>query len=56
VSERNECLREAWRTRISTLDGRRLMFVDEMGTNTSLAPLYAYFLRVHRAALATSIA
>jgi hypothetical protein len=23
------------------LDARRLVFVDEMGTNTSLAPLYA---------------
>jgi transposase len=34
---------------ISTLDGRRLVFVDEMGTNTSLAPLYAYSLRGHRA-------
>jgi hypothetical protein len=34
---------------ISTLDGRRLVFVDEMGINTSLAPLYAYSLRGHRA-------
>ena len=25
------------------------MFVDEMGTNTSLAPLYAYSLRGHSA-------
>ena len=34
---------------VSTLDGRRLVFVDEMGTHTSLAPLYAYSLRGHRA-------
>ena len=33
---------------ISALDGRRLVFVDEMGTNTSLAPLYAYSRRGHR--------
>src|SRR5918998_13153 len=34
---------------ISTLDARRLVFVDEMGTNTSLGPIYAYSLRGHRA-------
>ena len=34
---------------VSTLDGRRLVFVDEIGTNTSLVPLYAYSLRGHRA-------
>jgi transposase len=34
---------------VSTLDGRRLVFVNEMGTNTSLAPLYTYSLRGHRA-------
>jgi transposase len=34
---------------ISTLDSRRLVFVDEMGTNTSLAPVYAYSRRGHRA-------
>ena len=33
----------------STLDSQRLVFVDEMGTDTSLAPLYAYSLRGHRA-------
>jgi hypothetical protein len=31
------------------LDPRRLVFVDEMGTNTSLAPLYAYSLKRRRA-------
>ncbi len=34
---------------ISTLDTQRLVFVDEMGTNTSLDPIYAYSLRGHRA-------
>ncbi len=42
ASERDEWLRAAWRTIISTLDAQRLMFVDEMGTNTSLGPIYAY--------------
>ena len=31
------------------LDARRLVFVDEMGANTSLAPLYAYSPKGHRA-------
>ena len=31
------------------LDGKRLMFVDEMGTHTSLAPSYAYAPRGKRA-------
>ncbi len=31
------------------VDSRRLVFVDEMGTNTSLAPLYAYSLKGRRA-------
>jgi hypothetical protein len=50
ASERDEWLRAAWRTMISTLDGqRRLVFVDEMGTNASLAPLYTCSLRGRRA-------
>jgi transposase len=49
ASERDEWLRAAWRTMISTLDAQRLVFVDEMGTNTSLGPIYAYSLRGHRA-------
>lgn len=49
ASERDEFLRAAWRKTVSTLDSRRLVFVDEMGTNTSLAPLYAYSPRGHRA-------
>jgi hypothetical protein len=48
ASERDEWFRAAWRTMISTLDGRRLVFVDERGTNTSLTPLYAYSRRGHR--------
>jgi hypothetical protein len=31
------------------LDPKRLVFVDEMGTNTSLAPLYAYSPKGRRA-------
>jgi transposase len=34
---------------ISTLDAQRLVFVDEMGTNTSLGLIYAYSLRGYRA-------
>jgi transposase len=32
-----------------TVDPRRLVFVDEMGTNTSLSPLYAYAPKGRRA-------
>jgi transposase len=35
-------LRQAWRRELGRLDPSRLVFVDEMGTHTSLAPLYAY--------------
>ena len=34
---------------LSELDAGRLVFVDEMGINTSLAPRYAYALKGHRA-------
>jgi transposase len=34
---------------VGGLDSRRLVFVDEMGTNTSLAPLYGYSPRGQRA-------
>jgi hypothetical protein len=34
-------LRLLWRTQIGRFDPTRLVFVDEMGTNTSLALLYA---------------
>jgi transposase len=35
-------LRVLWRMGLSRIDPGRLVFVDEMGTHTSLAPLYAY--------------
>ena len=49
ASERDEWLRLVWRSTFGRLDGRRLVFVDEMGTHTSLAPLYAYAPRGKRA-------
>jgi transposase len=43
ASERDHFLRAAWRVLVAQeVDAERLVFVDEMGTNTSLAPLYAY--------------
>ncbi len=38
-----------WRSVVGGLDGKRLVFVDEMGTHTSLAPLYGYSPRGQRA-------
>ena len=38
-----------WRSTFGKLDGKRLVFVDEMGTHTSLAPLYASSPRGNRA-------
>jgi hypothetical protein len=35
-------LRVLWRTEVGRVEPERLVFVDEMGTHTSLAPLYAY--------------
>ena len=35
-------MRGLWRIELGLIDAERLVFVDEMGTNTSLAPLYAY--------------
>jgi transposase len=42
AAERDEFLRRLWRTQVDSIDPERLVFVDEMGTHTSLAPLYAY--------------
>ena len=44
ASERDEWLRAAWRVLVAeTLDDvGRLVFVDEMGANTSLAPLHGW--------------
>ena len=49
ASERDEWLRLVWRSMVGKFDGRRLVFVDKMGTHTSLAPLYAYAPRGKRA-------
>jgi transposase len=38
-----------WRSMPGRLDHKRLLFVDEMGTHTSLAPLYGYSPRGQRA-------
>ena len=48
--ERDEFLRAAWKTMIAEkLYASRLVFVDEMGSNTSLAPLYAWSPKGDRA-------
>ncbi len=52
ATERDEWLRAAWRVMVAgeaEIDAGRLVFVDEMGTNTSLAPLYAWSRRWERA-------
>jgi transposase len=41
AAERNEQARSAWRRRTGLLDPRRLVFVDECGTNIGLVPLRA---------------
>ncbi len=54
ATERDEFLRAAWRTLVAGeagIDARRLVFVDEMGTNASLAPLYGWSRRGLRAHL-----
>jgi transposase len=41
--ERDEFLRAAWKVMVAEqVDAKRLIFVDEMGTNTSLSPAYAW--------------
>jgi transposase len=48
--ERDEWLRAAWRVMVAEeIDARRLVFVDEMGTNTSLATVYAWAPKGQRA-------
>lgn len=48
--ERDEWLRTAWRVTVARETvAERLVFVDEMGTNTSLHPLYAWSPRGERA-------
>ena len=41
ASERDEEARAAWRERVAALDPEGLVFVDECGSNTGLAPLRA---------------
>jgi hypothetical protein len=48
--ERDEWLRAAWRVTVAReVATERLVFVDEMGTNTSLHPLYAWSPKGERA-------
>ncbi len=43
AGERDEFLRAAWRLLVAgKVDAERLVFVDEMGTDVSLSPLYAW--------------
>jgi transposase len=50
AAERDEFLRAAWRDLVcGGIDAGRLVFVDEMGTNVSLSPLYAWSRRGERA-------
>jgi transposase len=50
AAERDEFLRAAWRAMVAGyIDAWRLVFVDEMGSNTSLASLYAWSRRGERA-------
>ena len=50
ASERDEFLRAAWRSLVTEeIQADRLVFVDEMGANISLAPLYAWSKRGERA-------
>ncbi len=42
AAERDEAARSAWREGVKLLDPRRLVFVDECGTNIALAPLYGW--------------
>ncbi len=41
ATERDEAARAEWREQVSRLDPKALVFVDECGSNTSLAPVYA---------------
>ncbi len=49
ASERDEFLRAAWQALVAgEIGAERLVFVDEMGSNTSLAALYAWSQRGDR--------
>ena len=46
AAERDEFLRATWRALVAgEVDAARLVFVDEMGANVSLSPLYAWSRR-----------
>jgi hypothetical protein len=50
ASERDERLRAAWRVVVAgRIDAGRLVFVDECGAHTSLAPLYGWSREGERA-------
>jgi transposase len=50
AAERDEFLRAAWRLLVAgEVNADRLVFVDEMGTNVSLSPLYAWSRKGERA-------
>ena len=50
AGERDEFLRAAWRALVAEeIDAERIVFVDEMGSNTSLRPLYAWSPKGKRA-------
>jgi hypothetical protein len=50
AGERDEFLRAGWRLMVAgEVDAERLVFVDEMGTNVSLSPLYAWSRKGERA-------
>jgi hypothetical protein len=52
--ERDEWLRAAWRVMVAKeVDPARLVFVDEMGANTSLYSLYAWSKKGERACCST---
>ncbi len=43
ATERDEWARAAWRVTVAeVIEPQRLVFVDEMGLHTSLAPVYGY--------------
>jgi transposase len=48
--ERDEWRRATWRVAVAqSLDARSLVFVDEMGTNTALTPIYGWAKKGQRA-------
>jgi transposase len=50
AGERDEFLRAAWRMMVAgKVDAERMVFVDEMDTNISLSPLYAWSPKGQRA-------